>query len=945
VTARALGSAAAAAVTLGGLAGLVLPTTRSQQALGASGSWSGAAGDGLWQTPGNWDNVPGSIGTTTNTDVATFNGIPTSRTVTIDSGRNIGGIFFDPNVSAGTGTFVAVGADRNAGNPLILSNGGTIQLSSVTFSGADPTNSAINAPLTLAGSTYNFINNSGDINNSLGALQIFGDVTNGTSALSTITLDGDHGSTSSSRAQFVGVISDGTLGGVTSVVKNGVGTWKMDQNSSAPNTYSGDTIINAGALRAGGSSSNDSLGGWSPNSHYVIRSAGTMRNSANGTSAKSVEIDFGGTLSASTVSSVLAALNLTTNSGPALQLNYANPTSTATQVVSCPLNLTGTTPGSGGITLFALHNPDGTGTPQADLGPTTGQLNLGTIPRVFDIGKGADDQVNAIAHTYDLRVRGPIIGTGGIIKTGPGTLRLDNASQGYSGVLEVDAGEVRISNANPFSQSVNIVVKAGATLSVSASASTTLNLNVNSGPALFLDFAGGNGNPVSAPFSFTGTTPNEGGIKMSAGASTGPADLGGSSSPLDLGPLARKLDIAHGAAANAYDLRLRGPVSGSGGIVKTGDGILRIDNTANTFTGTVEIQQGTLEVNNSNALTGVPALLIDGGSLQVFGGQTQTFSSVNVTKGSIVASNTLSTVAAPNFTFNVAATDTASVETVLADAGGAAPLVKNGDGSVTLSGALAYTGTTTVNAGTLSLATDLTASSSLSVTGGKLELRVTALPNRVVHTPSVSVTGTGKIDIKHNKLITATPVGTATGGVYTGVSRYIQLGRGTGGTWNGSSGIITSMSDATAGSNYTSIGIATGAQVVPSSATETATWAGQTITGSDTLVMYTYGGDANLDGKINIDDYGHIDTSIGIGLKGWYNGDFNYDGVINIDDYGIIDVNIGIQGAAFPTGAGLAAGLNVVAVPEPACFTLWGVAAIGLARRPRRRQRAAPSCP
>src|SRR5204862_2946283 len=118
-------------------------------------------------------------------------------------------------------------------------------------------------------------------------------------------------------------------------------------------------------------------------------------------------------------------------------------------------------------------------------------------------------------------------------------------------------------------------------------------------------------------------------------------------------------------------------------------------------------------------------------------------------------------------------------------------------------------------------------------------------------------------------------------------------------------------------------GVATGAQVKPNSATETALWGGQTITGTDTLVMYTYGGDANLDGKINIDDYGRIDTSVGIGLTGWYNGDFNYDGKINIDDYGIIDVNVGIQGPAFATsgsaGSPVGAG-GVTSVPEPAAL-------------------------
>ena len=102
------------------------------------------------------------------------------------------------------------------------------------------------------------------------------------------------------------------------------------------------------------------------------------------------------------------------------------------------------------------------------------------------------------------------------------------------------------------------------------------------------------------------------------------------------------------------------------------------------------------------------------------------------------------------------------------------------------------------------------------------------------------------------------------------------------------------------------IGVATAAQVKGIAATATAVWAGQTVTGSDTLVMYTYGGDANLDGKINVDDYGRIDFNVNLGTPGWFNGDFNYDGKINVDDYGIIDFNVGIQGAPFFT-AGAAA--------------------------------------
>jgi hypothetical protein len=62
------------------------------------------------------------------------------------------------------------------------------------------------------------------------------------------------------------------------------------------------------------------------------------------------------------------------------------------------------------------------------------------------------------------------------------------------------------------------------------------------------------------------------------------------------------------------------------------------------------------------------------------------------------------------------------------------------------------------------------------------------------------------------------------------------------------------------------------------------------------IVRYTFGGDANLDGKLDIDDYVCIDQGIAAGKNGWANGDFNYDGKINIDDYLIIDSNLGIQG-------------------------------------------------
>ena len=110
---------------------------------------------------------------------------------------------------------------------------------------------------------------------------------------------------------------------------------------------------------------------------------------------------------------------------------------------------------------------------------------------------------------------------------------------------------------------------------------------------------------------------------------------------------------------------------------------------------------------------------------------------------------------------------------------------------------------------------------------------------------------------------------------------------------------------------------------------------GQDVDDHTILVLPTWGGDANLDGKINIDDYGRIDSNVGQSgtVFGWYNGDFNYDGKINIDDYGIIDGNIGQQVAPIPTINANDAVAGVSAVPEPASLALLLTAGLWMRRR------------
>jgi hypothetical protein len=233
-----------------------------------------------------------------------------------------------------------------------------------------------------------------------------------------------------------------------------------------------------------------------------------------------------------------------------------------------------------------------------------------------------------------------------------------------------------------------------------------------------------------------------------------------------------------------------------------------------------------------------------------------------------------------------------------------------------------------------------TANPSLSVSGTSSALKLVG--GVVGRLGSVAVTSGGRLDIDAGKLVVAsapTPIGSWDGAAYTGITGMIASGRN-GGGWGGS-GIVTSQSNAATG-NFTSIGVATAQQVKNlATASDTAVWSGQTVTGSDSLVMYTYGGDANLDGKITVDDYGRIDFNVGLGTAGWFNGDFNYDGKITVDDYGIIDFNVGIQGAPFPTGSSVA-GLFVTTVPEPSTIGVVALVVASLfgARKRRALQRA-----
>ena len=173
----------------------------------------------------------------------------------------------------------------------------------------------------------------------------------------------------------------------------------------------------------------------------------------------------------------------------------------------------------------------------------------------------------------------------------------------------------------------------------------------------------------------------------------------------------------------------------------------------------------------------------------------------------------------------------------------------------------------------------------LSLNGGSAS--VTPGGGKVIVTKSLHVASTSRLDLADNDLVIDYPSGGA-GSPMANVFPWVVTGYN-GGDWLGR-GIGTGAAGA---SGLRGLAIAESAAAFGIAGGETAMFGSQTVDATAVLIKYTYGGDTNLDGKLDADDYGTIDFNVLVpGASGYYNGDFNFDGKIDADDYGVIDFNI-----------------------------------------------------
>ncbi len=320
---------------------------------------------------------------------------------------------------------------------------------------------------------------------------------------------------------------------------------------------------------------------------------------------------------------------------------------------------------SGGAITIAANNPmawsgDFTFTGSNALNLGTGATALGAAVR----------QVTASAST--LTVGGVVSGTGGVNKTGSGTLALNGADT-FTGGVTLTAGTLAIGNAAALGAAASTFTIAGGTL------------DNTSGGALTI--ANNNPQSWSGDFTFTGTNA----LNLGTGA-------------VALGAGTRQATVA------ASTLTVGGIVSGTGGVTKLGGGTLTL-NGANTFSGGLTLSAGTLNIGNAAALGGSASTFTIAGGTTIDNSSGGALSIANKNPESWTGDFTFTGTNALNLGGGAVAlgaatrqvTVAASTLTVGGMIGGTGGMTKAGSGILALSALNTYTGATTILAGTVSL--------------------------------------------------------------------------------------------------------------------------------------------------------------------------------------------------------------------------------------------------
>jgi autotransporter-associated beta strand protein len=377
--------------------------------------------------------------------------------------------------------------------------------------------------------------------------------------------------------------------------------------------------------------------------------------------------------------------------------------------------------GSGGTISLASDLPAINGGATLDASNAPSAVTISGAPQVL-LG-GAVTFLNS-SPSQNWTVSAPVGGAGSLVKTGVGTLVLSGANT-YSGGTTVNAGTLLVNSNSALGDSAGGLSLQGGTLKTSAAISSGRGVSLSGGGTVDTNgfdstlsgVVGGTGaltKTGAGVLSLSGANTYSGGTLVSGGSlgvnssqalGTGALILSGGALRTQ-GSFSDARAVTLGAAGGTFDTAgataaFSGVIVGAGSLVKTSSGTLVLSGN-NTYSGGTAINGGVLRAaSDGNLGDSSGAISFNGGILQT----DQAFSSSRGVS-----------LGAQGGSIDTAGFD-ASFSGAISGAGG---LTKLGLGSLVLSGANAYSGGTTVAAGTLKLGADnaLPAGGAVAVAAG-----------------------------------------------------------------------------------------------------------------------------------------------------------------------------------------------------------------------------------
>jgi fibronectin-binding autotransporter adhesin len=545
----------------------------------------------------------------------------------------------------------------------------------------------------------------------------------------------------SDSLQVGGVIADKAFdggGNATSgaITKSGQGTLIL----AGDNTYTGGASILAGTIQVGTGGTTGNITG---NDAAIANNGTLIINRAGG---------FG-------------LGNAISGSGSLLQAGAGTTT------------LSGNNSYTGGTTINAGSLLLGSANRLADSGALAvngGNFNLGgfsdTVGAVTLAG-GSITNGTMTGSSYDVRsgnVAAVLAGSGALTKSTTNTVTLAGANT-YTGGTTVNAGRLVTASSERLADGGTVTVNSGATLALggsetiaslsgAGSVEITGNLTTGTTNSTFsgaISGSGGLSKVGAGSFTLAGANTFQGDTILTGGtlvlASSNALWRGGVVT-LNSGTT---LTVNQRTFVGALD-QLGGTINGAGELVSTltktdsgslnaviadgpdfAAGILKRTagtttvGAANTFTGMINLQGGTLQLGAGGSFAAASSLVLSPGGTMNLNNKSQAFSAVSGTGGTVaLGSGALTVSGAENSSFGGTISGTGS-------------LTKGGAGDFELTGVSSYTGTTMVSGGTLIVAAGGSiASSSIATVGADAHLKVNGTAGAVSVSGTLSGSGT-----------------------------------------------------------------------------------------------------------------------------------------------------------------------------------------------------------